>query len=114
MLYRNNGDGTFTDVTRKAGLLNEAPRWGAGCTFLDYNRDGNLDLFVSNYVQFDLKRVPKPGQNGNCIWKDVDVECGPRGLPHGLHSALSQQWRRHFHRRQRASPEFRRSREVMA
>jgi len=85
-LYRNNGDGTFTDVTKQAGLLNEAPRYGAGCTFLDYNRDGNLDLFVSNYVQFDLKRVPKPGQNSNCTWKGVDVECGPRGLPHGVHS----------------------------
>jgi enediyne biosynthesis protein E4 len=85
-LYRNNGDGTFTDVTKQAGLLEDAPRYGAGCTFLDYNRDGNLDLFVSNYVQFDLKRVPKPGQNSNCTWKGVDVECGPRGLPHGVHS----------------------------
>jgi len=85
-LYRNNGDGGFTDVTKQAGLLNDAPRYGAGCTFLDYNRDGNLDLFVSNYVQFDLKRVPKPGQNSNCTWKGVDVECGPRGLPHGVHS----------------------------
>src|SRR5271170_7713324 len=85
-LYKNNRDGTFTDVTKQAGLLNDAPRYGAGCTFLDYNRDGNLDLFVSNYVQFDLKRVPKPGQNSNCTWKGVDVECGPRGLPHGVHS----------------------------
>jgi enediyne biosynthesis protein E4 len=85
-LYRNNGDGTFTDVTKQAGLLSDTPRFGAGCSFLDYNRDGNLDLFVSNYVQFDLKRVPKPGQNSNCTWKGVDVECGPRGLPHGVHS----------------------------
>ena len=85
-LYRNNGDGTFTDVTKQAGLLNDAPRWGAGCTFLDYNRDGHLDLFVSNYVQFDLKHVPKPGQNSNCNWKGVPVECGPRGLPRGFHS----------------------------
>ena len=85
-LYRNNGDGTFTDVTQQAGLLSDTPRFGAGCSFLDYNRDGNLDLFVSNYVQFDLKRVPKPGQNSNCTWKGVDVECGPRGLPHGVHS----------------------------
>src|SRR5215472_8313952 len=59
-LYRNNGDGTFTDVTKAAGLWEEAPRWGAGCTFVDYNRDGHLDLFVSNYVEFDLKHVPKP------------------------------------------------------
>ena len=53
-LYRNNGDGTFTDVTRQGGLWNEHPRWGAGCTFVDYDRDGHLDLFVSNYVQFDF------------------------------------------------------------
>ena len=85
-LYRNNGDGTFTDVTKEAGLWNDAPRWGAGCTFVDYNRDGHLDLFVSNYLQFDLKHVPKPGQNSNCNWKGVPVECGPRGLPRGVHS----------------------------
>ena len=85
-LYRNNGDGTFTDVTKEAGLLNESSRWGAGCTFVDYNRDGHLDLFVSNYLQFDFKHVPKPGANSNCNWKGVPVECGPRGLPPGYHS----------------------------
>jgi hypothetical protein len=85
-LYRNNGEGTFTDVTKQAGLWEEAPRWGAGCTFVDYNRDGHLDLFVSNYVEFDLKHVPKPGANVNCNWKGVPVECGPRGLPRGVHS----------------------------
>jgi hypothetical protein len=85
-LYRNNGDGTFSDVTKQAGLWEETPRWGAGCTFVDYNRDGHLDLFVSNYVQFDIKHVPKPGQNVDCTWKGVAVECGPRGLPHGTHS----------------------------
>jgi hypothetical protein len=85
-LYRNNGDGTFTDVTKDAGLLNETPRWGAGCTFVDYNRDGHLDLFVSNYLQFDINHVPKPGANSNCNWKGVPVECGPRGLPPAYHS----------------------------
>ncbi|HXF14815.1 MAG TPA: CRTAC1 family protein [Terriglobales bacterium] len=85
-LFRNNGDGTFTDVTKQAGLLNDSPRWGAGCTFVDYNRDGHLDLFVSNYLQFDFKHVPKPGANSNCNWKGVPVECGPRGLPPGYHS----------------------------
>jgi hypothetical protein len=85
-LYRNNGDGTFTDVTQSAGLIGEKTRWGAGATFVDYNRDGHLDLFVSNYVDFDFKRVPKPGDNVDCNWRGVAVECGPRGLVHGTHS----------------------------
>jgi hypothetical protein len=85
-LYRNNGDGTFTDVTKQAGLENSKTRWGAGCTFLDYNRDGHLDLFVSNYVQFDARHIPKPGLDVYCNWKGVPVNCGPRGLPPGYHS----------------------------
>jgi hypothetical protein len=85
-LYRNNGDGTFTDVTKSAGLWNDQPRWGAGCSFVDYNRDGHLDLFVSNYVRFSFEHAPVPGQNVNCNWKGIPVECGPRGLPTGRHS----------------------------
>jgi len=85
-LYRNNGDGTFTDVTKSAGLWNDQPRWGAGCSFLDYNRDGHLDLFISNYVRFSFEHAPVPGANINCNWKGVPVECGPRGLPTGRHS----------------------------
>jgi hypothetical protein len=85
-LYRNNGDGTFSDVSKSAGLWNEQPRWGAGCSFLDYNRDGYLDLFVSNYVRFSFEHAPVPGENVNCNWKGVPVECGPRGLPTGRHS----------------------------
>ena len=50
VLYHNNGDGTFTDVTREAGLLQNEPRWNTGAAFVDYNRDGHLDLFVCNYV----------------------------------------------------------------
>jgi len=84
-LYRNNGDGTFTDVTKGAGLWNEQPRWGAGCSFLDYNRDGHLDLFVSNYVRFSFEHASVPGENVNCNWKGIPVECGPRGLPPGRH-----------------------------
>ena len=85
-LYRNNGDGTFTDVTKAAGLWNDQPRWGAGCSFVDYNRDGHLDLFVSNYVRFSFEHAPVPGENTNCNWKGIPVECGPRGLPTGRHS----------------------------
>jgi hypothetical protein len=86
ILYKNNGDGTFTDITRQAGLLDQKPRWGAGCSWMDYNRDGYLDLFVSNYLQFDFENAKKPGQDSNCRWKNVPVNCGPRGLPFGTHS----------------------------
>ncbi len=85
-LYRNKGDGTFADATEQAGLLYEGKtRWGAGCTFVDYNRDGHLDLFVSNYIDFALENVPKPGANVNCNFHNIPVNCGPRGLPYGRH-----------------------------
>jgi hypothetical protein len=82
-LYRNNGDGTFSDVTKDAGLLHPGRRWCSGCTFVDTNRNGHLDLFVGTYVDFDPDKVPKPGENTNCNWKGVPVNCGPRGLPTG-------------------------------
>jgi hypothetical protein len=86
-LYRNNGDGTFTDVTKDAGLLDERKRLGTGCTFIDYNRDGFLDLFVANYVEFDLEHAPKPSiQSPTCTYEGMPVVCGPRGLKPGYHS----------------------------
>jgi enediyne biosynthesis protein E4 len=84
VLYRNNGNGTFTDVTKEAGLWNDRPRFGSGCSFVDYDRDGKLDLFVSNYVTFDVKSVPRAGENNTCNYEGVF--CGPRGLPFGQHS----------------------------
>jgi hypothetical protein len=81
VLYRNNGDGTFADATKKAGLATAGTRWGSGCTFLDYDRDGRLDLFVANYLKFDLASAPEPGKGANCTWKGVPVNCGPKGLP---------------------------------
>ena len=83
VLYRNLGDGTFRDVTEKAGLPVSGVRYGSGCSFFDYDRDGKLDIFVSNYVDLDLKKTPKPGDNQNCEWKGIAVMCGPRGLPAG-------------------------------
>jgi hypothetical protein len=86
VLYRNRGDGTFADVTKEAGLLNSEARFGSGCTFLDYDRDGKLDLFVSNYLVFDENAVPRAGRTGSCDYFGVPVSCGPRGLPYGRHS----------------------------
>ncbi len=83
-LYRNNGNGTFTDVTKQAGLLSPEPRFGSGCAFLDYDRDGKLDLFVANYLTFDMKTVPRARQSKDC--NSQGVFCGPRGLPYGYHS----------------------------
>jgi len=83
VLYHNNGDGTFSDVTRKTGLDQTSVRYGSGCTWLDYDRDGRLDLFVANYLNTTLDKLPKPGENPDCTWKGVAVNCGPRGLPTG-------------------------------
>jgi hypothetical protein len=80
VLYHNNGDGTFTDVTDKAGLKTAKAEWNTGCSFLDYDRDGKADLFVSRYVDFSYESVPRPGQGQWCQWKGLNVMCGPRGL----------------------------------
>jgi hypothetical protein len=82
-LYRNTGKGRFEDVTARAGLAGPAKEWSSGCTFLDYDRDGFLDLFVTSYQQFDLATAPLPGKASNCEWKGMPVFCGPRGLPFG-------------------------------
>jgi len=83
ILYRNNGNGTFTDVSEKAGVAGVAGRWGAGCCFLDYDRDGHLDLFVASYVSFDPRRAPQPGQSPYCQYNDIPVPCGPQGFGGG-------------------------------
>ena len=81
ILFRNNGNGTFTDVTKKAGLYQERIRWGAGCTFLDYDRDGHLDLFVCNYIKLEPDQISSPGDTTYCQWKGIPIMCGPRGMP---------------------------------
>jgi hypothetical protein len=80
VLYRNNGDGTFRDVTRASGLSQPKPRWNTGCAFLDFNRDGRLDLFVSAYVDYGDAMRFAPGSHDNCFWKGLGVMCGPHGL----------------------------------
>lgn len=84
VLYRNNGNGTFSDVTKQVGLWQSDVRYGSGCTWVDYDRDGRLDLFVANYLSTTLEKLPKPGTNPDCTWKGVAVNCGPRGLPTGF------------------------------
>jgi enediyne biosynthesis protein E4 len=81
-LYHNRG-GVFTEVAERAGVAGSGKAWGSGCAFVDYDRDGHLDLMVANYVDFDLATAPAPGERATCIWKGVPVMCGPRGLAGG-------------------------------
>jgi len=85
VLYENQGDGTFRDVTAEAGFASEG-RWSTGCAFLDYDRDGDLDLAVAQYVRFDREDTPRPGESEFCRYLGHDVLCGPRGLPGSVNS----------------------------
>ena len=80
LLFHNNGDGTFAEVGRKAGVAGPASRWSTGCAFVDYDRDGWLDLLVTHYVDFSLKDAKDPGSNPYCNYRGLAVMCGPRGL----------------------------------
>ncbi|HET6893593.1 MAG TPA: CRTAC1 family protein [Pyrinomonadaceae bacterium] len=82
-LYRNNGNERFTEVAEKAGVANNRTKWGSGCAFLDYDRDGYLDLFVASYINLDLKTAPLP-ETGPCLYKGLTVACGPPGLQGGV------------------------------
>ena len=81
VLFRNRGDGSFVNDTKRRGLSKPARRWGTGCAFLDFDRDEDLDLFVAHYVDFDPEETPHPGDASQCRWKNVPIPCGPRGLP---------------------------------
>ena len=80
VLFHNNGDGTFSDVTEKAGLIHPGNRFGTGCTWIDYDRDGRLDLFVSHYAVFDTGKIPPRGKDPACNYNGVPTLCGPAGL----------------------------------
>lgn len=75
-----NSSGTLTDKTAIAGLPTLGSRWGSGCAFTDFDRDGWLDLFIANYVDLDLATAAKPGSSDDCIWRGLPVFCGPKGL----------------------------------
>ena len=79
-LYHNQ-KGVFTEIAEKAGVAGSGKAWGTGCAWVDYDRDGHLDLMIANYVDFDLATAPAPGERPSCVWKGVPVMCGPRGLP---------------------------------
>ena len=76
----HNQNGVFTEVGEKAGVAGSGKAWGTGCAWVDYDRDGHLDLMIANYVDFDLATAPTPGERPSCVWKGVPVMCGPRGL----------------------------------
>jgi hypothetical protein len=80
-LYRNMGGRSFENITAAANLKQDRKRYNTGCAFLDYDNDGRLDIFVANYVKFDFATTPKPGENPYCWYRDLAVNCGPRGLP---------------------------------
>ncbi len=79
-LYHNQ-NGVFTEIGDQSGVAGTGKAWGTGCAFVDYDRDGLLDLMVANYVDFDVSNAPAPGERASCVWKGVPVMCGPRGLP---------------------------------
>jgi len=79
VLYRNNGDGTFTDVTKQAGL-DKDKKWATGAAFGDYDKDGWVDLIVTYYADISLQNLPAFGSLKTCKYRGIDVQCGPRGL----------------------------------
>jgi len=90
LLLVNNAKGAFTEEAAKRNVAGTGKQWSSGCTFIDYNRDGRLDLFVTRYQDFDLAKTPPPGKASNCEWKGMPVFCGPRGLPFGSASLYRQ------------------------
>jgi hypothetical protein len=80
-LFRNNGDGTFTDVTERAGLLRNGHHYATGATWIDYDRDGKLDLFVAHYLVFDPAKTTPRGKDPGCDYTGTPVFCGPANQP---------------------------------
>ena len=80
VFLHNLGNGMFRDETKERGLYRPESRWSTGCAFIDYDRDGHLDLVVANYVDFKAQESPPPRIKSGCNWKGMPVPCGPRGV----------------------------------
>ncbi|MDQ3801358.1 MAG: CRTAC1 family protein [Acidobacteriota bacterium] len=78
-VYRGKGACKFEDVTEKTGL--KGVGFQTGAAWADYDRDGDLDVFVAGYVSLDLNNLPIFGSSKTCSYKNIRVQCGPRGLP---------------------------------
>ncbi|MEJ7607042.1 MAG: VCBS repeat-containing protein [Bryobacteraceae bacterium] len=84
-LFHNNGKGAFEETAAATGLLSKG-LWSTGAAFFDYDRDEHLDLYVSRYVKFDVRK-PAP-RSARCKFKGHSVFCGPQGFesePHSLY-----------------------------
>jgi enediyne biosynthesis protein E4 len=96
ILWRNRAGRGFENITERAGLKQTGRRYNTGCAFLDYDNDGDLDLFVANYVEFDFATTPGPGANPYCWYRGIPVNCGPRGLPYGRNLLYRNDGMHHF------------------
>ena len=74
VLLHNTGKGTFRDETRERGLDSPGARWSTGCAFIDYDRDGWLDLVVANYIDFDSQQPPRPRERSGCQWTGIPFQ----------------------------------------
>ena len=84
VLYQNNGDGTFSDVAQKSGTAAADPKVGAGAAFLDIDGDGELDLFVANYLQFAWEK------HGTRLWNGVPAYTAARSSTRSAPACSSQ------------------------
>jgi enediyne biosynthesis protein E4 len=96
VFLHNMGNGTFRDETRERGLDRPEARWSTGCAFIDYDRDGWLDLVVANYVDYKALPTPRPRERSGCNWKGIPVPCGPRGLKGETMTLYHNDGRGHF------------------